>query len=82
MTLDFSPHFFRGYHKAPAAVQRAFDKQSALLLENPHHPSLRTKKYGAAGDVWQARVSDSWRFYFTIEGEAYRLHELRAHPKK
>ena len=82
MTLDFSPHFLRSYGKAPAAVQRAFDKQSALLLENPHHPSLRTKKYGVAGDVWQARVNDSWRFYFTIEGGAYRLHEMRAHPKK
>jgi mRNA-degrading endonuclease RelE of RelBE toxin-antitoxin system len=82
MTLDFSPHFLRSYRQAPAAIQRAFDKQSALLLENPHHPSLRTKKYGVAGDVWQARVNDSWRFYFTIEGEAYRLHELQAHPKK
>jgi mRNA-degrading endonuclease RelE of RelBE toxin-antitoxin system len=82
MTLDFSPHFFRSYGKAPAAVQRAFDKQSALLLENPHHPSLRTKKYGVAGDVWQARVNDSWRFYFTIEAGVYCLHELRAHPKQ
>lgn len=82
MTLDFSPHFVRSYRKAPVAVQRAFDKQSALLLEDPRHPSLRTKKYGVADDVWQARVNDSWRFYFTIEGDTYRLHEIRAHPKK
>ena len=81
MTLDFSPHFSRSYRKAPAAVQRAFDKQSFLLLQNLHHPSLRAKKYGVAGDVWQARVNDSWRFYFTIEGNVYRLHEIRAHPK-
>ncbi len=82
MRLAFSPHFVRSYGKAPAAVRRAFDKQSALLLDNLHHPSLRAKKYGVAGDVWQARVNDSWRFYFTIEGDEYRLHELRAHPKK
>ena len=82
MTLAFSPHFVRSYRKAPAAVQRAFDKQSALLLENLHHPSLRAKKYGVAGDLWQARVNDSWRFYFTIEGGEYRLHEIRVHPKK
>jgi len=49
MTLDCSPHFVRSYRKAPAAVQRAFDKQSALLLEDPRHPSLRAKKYGVAG---------------------------------
>jgi mRNA-degrading endonuclease RelE of RelBE toxin-antitoxin system len=82
MTLAFSPHFVRSYRKASPAVQWAFDKQSALLLENPHHPSLHTKKYGVAGDVWQARVNDSWRFYFTIEGAVYQIHELRAHPKK
>jgi hypothetical protein len=41
--------------RPPAAIQRAFDKQSALLLQNLHHPPLRAKKYGAAGDLWQAR---------------------------
>jgi mRNA interferase RelE/StbE len=82
MTFAFSPHFARSYRKAPAAVQRAFDKQSALLLQNLHHPSLRAKKYGVTGDLWQARANDSWRFYFTIEGDVYHLHELRTHPKK
>ncbi|MGA2433664.1 MAG: hypothetical protein ABSG25_00110 [Bryobacteraceae bacterium] len=46
MTLAFSPRFVRSYRKAPATVQQAFDKQSALLLENLRHPSLRAKKYG------------------------------------
>jgi mRNA-degrading endonuclease RelE of RelBE toxin-antitoxin system len=82
MRLAFSPHFRRSYRKAPPPVRRAFDKQSALLLQNLHHPSLHAKKYGVAGDVWQARVNDSWRFYFTIEGDAYHLHEIKAHPKK
>jgi len=82
MKLAFSPHFHRNYRKAPAAIQRAFDKQSALLLEDLHHPSLHAKKYGVRGDVWQARVNDAWRFYFTIDGETYRVHEIRAHPKK
>jgi mRNA-degrading endonuclease RelE of RelBE toxin-antitoxin system len=81
MTVVFSPHFLRSYHQAPRAVQKAFDKQSAFLVEDLHHPSLRAKKYGVTGDVWQARVNDSWRFYFTIEDDVYHLHELRSHPK-
>jgi mRNA-degrading endonuclease RelE of RelBE toxin-antitoxin system len=81
MKLAFSSHFIRGYRKAPLPIQRAFDKQSALLLQNLHHPSLRAKKYGGAGDLWQARVTDAWRFYFTIEGDCCRLHEIRKHPK-
>jgi len=82
MKLDFSPHFLRSYKKAPADIQRAFDKQSAFLLKDLHHPSLRAKKYGVQGDVWQARVNDAWRFYFTINGDTYHLHEIQAHPKK
>jgi mRNA-degrading endonuclease RelE of RelBE toxin-antitoxin system len=82
MKLSYSPHFARSYQKAPADVRRAFEKQSAFLMENLYHRSLHVKKYGVAGDLWQARVNDSWRFYFTIEGNTYYLHEIRAHPKK
>jgi mRNA-degrading endonuclease RelE of RelBE toxin-antitoxin system len=82
MKLAFSPHFLRSYRKAPAFIQRAFDKQSALLLQNPHHPSLRVKKYGGTDDLWQARVTGAWRFYFTIEPDTYHMHEIKAHPKQ
>jgi mRNA-degrading endonuclease RelE of RelBE toxin-antitoxin system len=81
MRFEYSPHFVRSYSKAPVAIRRVFDKQSALLLQDLRHPSLRAKKYGGAGDLWQARVTGSWRFYFTIEGDTYRLHEVKAHPK-
>jgi hypothetical protein len=82
MKLAFSPHFVRSCQKAPIDVQRAFDRQSARLLQDLHHPSLRAKEYGTAGDLWQARVNGSWRFYFTIENDSYRLHEIKAHPKR
>jgi plasmid maintenance system killer protein len=58
-----------------------FAKQAALLLESLRHPSLRAKKYDEARDLWQSRVNDDWRFYFTIEGDTYTLHTIRKHPK-
>jgi mRNA-degrading endonuclease RelE of RelBE toxin-antitoxin system len=82
MRFLYSPHFIRSYKKVPARIQQAFDKQSLLLLQNFRHPSLRAKKYNEAEDLWQARVTGSWRFYFKIEGDVYRLEEIRAHPKK
>jgi mRNA interferase RelE/StbE len=81
MRFHYSEHFLRSYDRAPRPVQRAFDKQAKLLLQNPRHPSLRTKKYDEARDIWQARVNREWRFYFTIEGYVYRLHEIKPHPK-
>ena len=68
-------------NKSPEHIQRAFDKQVHLLLENFSHPSLRAKKYDESQGLWQARVTLDWRFYFTIEGDTYVLHEIRRHPK-
>ncbi len=73
--------FDRDLAAAPAAIQRAFEKQLAFLLKNLQPPSLRAKKYDDARGIWQARVTLSWRFYFTIDGDTYTLLTIRAHPK-
>jgi mRNA-degrading endonuclease RelE of RelBE toxin-antitoxin system len=81
MNLVFTERARKSYENAPAAVQKAFDKQTKLLAENPHHPSLRAKKYGGAEGVWQARVNKDWRFYFTVERDIYTIIGLTPHPK-
>jgi hypothetical protein len=62
-------------------VQKAFDKQAKFLIQDLRHPSLHSKKYDEARDIWQARVTRDWRFYFTIEGDTYHLHTIIRHPK-
>lgn len=81
MKLRYSPHFVHSYAAASTQVQKAFDKQVILLLQDFRHPSLRAKKYDEARGIWQARVTRKWRFYFTIEGDTYHLHEIKSHPK-
>jgi hypothetical protein len=81
MTIRYSQHFLRNYSKAPDAVQRAFDKQSAFLVQDLHHPSLHAKKYDESRDLWQARVNYTWRFYFKIVGDAYLMDDIKYHPK-
>jgi plasmid maintenance system killer protein len=81
MKLLRTSHFERNYAKAPQRVQRAFDKQSLLLLQNFHHPSLRTKKYDESRGLWQARVNKGWRFYFLIQDGAYLIVNIIPHPK-
>ena len=74
-------HFERNYAKAPQQVQRAFDKQALLLLQNFHHPSLRAKKYDESRNLWQARVNRDWRFYFLIQDDGYLITDIIPHPK-
>jgi plasmid maintenance system killer protein len=67
--------------EAPPEIQKLFGKQLAQLLRDIRHPSLRAKKYDERRDLWQARINNDWRFYFTIEGDAYVLRGLTPHPK-
>jgi plasmid maintenance system killer protein len=81
VTAHYTQRLLKSYAKASPEVQRAFDKQVSLLLADPYHPSLRTKKYDEATGMWQARVNRNWRFYFTIEENTYHLIEMTPHPK-
>jgi mRNA interferase RelE/StbE len=66
---------------APPPVRKAFYKQLAFLERDLHHPSLRAKKYDEVRDIWQARVTRNWRFYFNIVDDTYLIREVMAHPK-
>ena len=81
MKLDYAERFIKSLEGAPPQIQKTFYKQSRLLLQNLRHPSLQAKKYDEARDVWQARVTRNWRFYFQIAGDTYYLIDIIAHPK-
>lgn len=82
MRIAFSTQAHRQYHDdLPEAIRKAFDKQVGFLLSDLRHPSLRAKKYDAARDIWQARVTGSWRFYFQIAGDTYHILSIISHPK-
>lgn len=66
---------------APAHVQKALEKQLRFLVEDLRHPSLRAKKYDEVNDIWQARATRGWRFYFQIRGDTYVILSLIVHPK-
>lgn len=67
--------------EAPAPIRKAFYKQLAFLERDLHHPSLRAKKYDEERDIWQARVTKGWRFYFKIVDDAYVISDVVPHPK-
>lgn len=69
------------YDDLQPAIKKAFDKQAHLLAGNLLHPSLHAKKYDESQDLWQARVTRGWRFYFTIEDDTYIIVRIVPHPK-
>jgi mRNA-degrading endonuclease RelE of RelBE toxin-antitoxin system len=81
MKIRYTATASKAFDEAPEAVQKAFLKQIGFLKDNLKHPSLHAKKYDESQDLWQARVNQGWRFYFSIAGDTYIIHRLIPHPK-
>lgn len=59
----YSEEFKKQFRKLPLKLQKKFLKQLKYLLQNPSHPSLRTKKQSGT-DKFEARVDYHYRFTF------------------
>ncbi len=71
--------FARDYKKLSKRIQKTVDKQIELLLSNPMHPSLNTKKMNVPREIWEARVTESYRLTFQIGKDTYILRRVGTH---
>jgi mRNA interferase RelE/StbE len=71
--------FDRDYYNSPKEIKEQVNKQFALFLENPRHPSLRLKKIKGHPTIWEGRITESYRFTFQISGEIYLLRRIGTH---
>jgi len=82
MTIRTARPFDRDYDKLSEDIKQLAEKQFTFLLENPRHPSLRTKKmegkWGQLG-MFEARVTKGYRFTFMIQDDQYILRRIGPH---
>ena len=79
MKLVFTKTFVWDYRKLPQDIQELTDKQLGLLLSNAKHPSLNLKKMKDPRDIWEGRITLSYRFTFQIVEDVYVLREVGTH---
>ncbi|SLM32376.1 conserved hypothetical protein [Desulfamplus magnetovallimortis] len=79
MKLFFTKKFIRQYRKLPQQIQETTDKQLGLLLSNPEHPSLNVKKMQGLKEIWEARITSSYRCTFQKDDESYYLRNIGTH---
>ena len=72
-------HFKKCYKKLPQHIQKTTLKQLGLLLSNPDHPSLNIKKMNDPRNIWEGRITKSYRFTFQVEDDVYILRKVGAH---
>jgi mRNA-degrading endonuclease RelE of RelBE toxin-antitoxin system len=79
MKLVFTKTFVWDYRKLPQDIQELTDKQLGLLLSNAKHPSLNLKKMKDPRDIWEGRITLSYRFTFQIVEDVYVLRKVGTH---
>jgi mRNA interferase RelE/StbE len=79
MKIQTTRPFDKDYDALPESIKDRADKQLGLLVENPHHPSLRIKKIKSHPNILEGRVTKSYRFTFQITGEICLLRRIGTH---
>ena len=79
MNTRTTPRFNKEYARLPASIRARADKQLALFMQNPRHPSLHTQKFEGFDNLWKGRITQKYRFTFHIEGDAYVLRRIGPH---
>jgi mRNA-degrading endonuclease RelE of RelBE toxin-antitoxin system len=81
MRLRYTEPFLKDFEALSEELKKRTDKQLNLLLQNPRHPSLQTRKWrkDPTGKTWYARVTKDFRFTFEIQSEVYVLRRVGHH---
>lgn len=74
----YSVDFKKKYKKLPLRYQKKFIKQLAFLLQNPRHPSLKSRKMGSI-EKYEARLDDHYRFTYMVESTDIFLLTIGPH---
>ena len=64
--------FWKSFDTLPIEIQKLAREKFALFVENPHHPSLRTKKMMGEDGIWEGHISLGYVFTFrygNLDGE-------------
>jgi len=71
--------FEEDYAALPGMIQGMANRRLRLLLQNPRHPSNRIKKMQDPREIWEGRITQSYRFTFQIQGDMYVLRRIGTH---
>ena len=79
MNFQRTERFKQDFGGLPTSVQRRAEKQLALFLENPRHPSLQIKKMEGFPALWEGRITQNYRFTFEIMKDTCTLRRIGTH---
>lgn len=79
MTIVQARRFQEEFAALPPHIKERARKQLALLLTNPKHRSLFLKKLKGYENMWEGRITQQYRFTFSVTGDTYTLRRIGSH---
>ena len=77
--LVYTETFKENYKRLPKKLQERFDKKQELLLQNPKHPSLNIHRYHGKEAVWEAYITEKYRFTFSVTESSLVFRNIGPH---
>jgi mRNA interferase RelE/StbE len=77
--IYFSSEFKKSYQSLSKSDQKKVVEKLQLFVQNPQHPSLRTKKIQSMESIWEASVNMKIRFTWSYYQDGVLLRTIGYH---
>jgi len=81
MNIYYTELFSEKVRVLPVEVKKALKTKLELMVENPRHPSLRTKKIQGQEGIFEASVSMGIRMTWQYTDDGILLRNIGEHDK-
>jgi len=79
MQLLRTERFKKDFKRLPREIQHKLPEALERFMTNPRHPSLQVKKMEDVRDIWEMRVTQSYRVTFQFVQEGVLLRRVGTH---
>jgi len=81
MNIYYSELFAEKVKQLPLETKKSLKKKLAMLIENPRHPSLRTKKIKGQENIFEASITKAMRMTWQYTEDGILLRNIGEHDK-
>ncbi|KJS19910.1 MAG: cytotoxin [Clostridiaceae bacterium BRH_c20a] len=81
MNIFYSKPFIDKVNQLPIEAKRVLKKKLELLMENPRHPSLRTRKIQGQAGIFEASITMDIRITWQYTEDGILLRNIEEHDK-
>jgi mRNA interferase RelE/StbE len=81
MEFIYTDRFKKFYKQLSNEEKKGLQKKLLLMVKNPHHPSLRTKKVQGTDNIFECSINMAVRMTWQYDGESILLRVIGDHDE-